>query len=512
MDVQRILRLFGLLTIVLLAQLSASHPTVRAAQQAPRYPFRLRLSAQANIVRAGEQIPFTVEFLDRDYQPIANDRDRAISFTFTPITAGAAGEVRPNPLTANANSPARAFFRGAQPGKLRIRADSEGLSSHEIIVSVQPRSSNARPVFLNAVLVGAGHLLDFTVHAQDTPLEPPFYFCDKSAPPVPANGKSPITLVICLRDAPATRETVVIRTTPACQISYNHSQPVTGATTFPMDAGNPVSNEIALTSLDAKEVKVEAHIAESRELQDTTTVRFDPVRPASITLDLVPEQVSSEKATAYLTVRLVDEAGAPIRQLSGQHIIEITASDSPKLLRVTKSSLVLSPDHLIDESTVETNGFPDSKELALLALDKAADLAATKTIKFTGTLPGVALVLLLLFAAGGGVVGGVTRHVFRSHSTTFLPKHIHGRLKPGFIGNLPFSCLFGVILFLAIKFGIGVAGKLPLDNLSRPDSMVFACFFGVLGGFAGVLVLDRLLNRILPDRQPHRARAGAAHV
>src|SRR5262252_3847675 len=271
MYVQRILRVSCPLIVALLVQLPASGPNARAAEQAPRYPFRLRLSAQANMVKAGEQIPLAVEFLDRDYQPIANDRDRAISFTFTPITQGAAGEVRPNPLTANANSPARAFFRGTQPGKLRVRADSPGLSSYEIIVSVQPRSAHASPGFLSAALAGAGRLLDFTVHAQDAAPEPPFYFCDKKVPSLPANGKSPIKLVICLRDAPATNKTVVIRTAPACHISYNNSQPVAGAMTFPMEAGNPVSNEIELTSLDSKDVKVDAYMVESRELQDTTT-------------------------------------------------------------------------------------------------------------------------------------------------------------------------------------------------------------------------------------------------
>jgi len=277
--------------------------------------------------------------------------------------------------------------------------------------------------------------------------------------------------------------------------------------TFPMEAGNPVSSEIDLTSFDPKDVKVDAYMVESRELQDTTTVRFDPIRPVSIILDPVPEQLTSDKATAYLTVSLADEAGAPIKQLSDQHTIEISASSHPELLRISKHSLVLSPDRPTAEARVETNGFPDSKELTLLALDSTASLTATKTFKFTGTLPGVALVILLLLAAAGGVVGGLTRHVFRARSTPVLPKRIHGRLKLGFIGNPPFSCLFGSILFLATRFGIGMGGKLALDNLSRPDTMAFAGFLGVLGGFGGILVLDRLLNRILPDRLPHRARA-----
>jgi hypothetical protein len=491
-----------LLPGALLAALLLPQLTIRAAATAPQYPFRLRLSVRTNTITAGDRIPLIIEFLDRDYQQISNDRGRLVSFTQNPITTAAAGEILPNPLPVpgNARSSSQATFQGRHPGKLSIRAECEGLQPYEIIVSIHAASVSA-----------LSRLLDFTVHAQGDVTEPPFHFCRKDLQPAPANGKSPVTLQVCLKDLPTEELRVRVETEPGCQVSYKNKSTRTGVLEFILDRGDDLSDEIDLTSSEPRTFNVQAYVMGKKDsLRDNIPVRFLPRSPASIILDGL-EEVTSVDSTVLLTVGFADDAGTPIRQLDCPHTIEISAGSHPELMDLSAKTLVLTPDRSTDVSPVGIKGFPENKELDLLAQDKDHPLKGMKTIKLNGPLPGITLLLLFL-AGAGGIVGGVTRHVFKSHSKSFLPKRVNGHLKLGFIGNLPFSSLFGAILFLAIRLGgTGIGGGVALNNLTRSDSMIFACFFGVLGGFAGILVLDRLVGRLLPHQQVNRARVKAAH-
>jgi hypothetical protein len=456
---------------------------------------------QASTIKAGDKIPLIVEFLDRDYQQVSNDRRRLVSFTQIPITTGASGEILPNPLpvAGNAWSSSPAIFKGWHPGKLTIRAECEGLQPYEIIVSVRAASVSA-----------LSRLLDFTVHAQEDVTEAPFHFCRKDLQPVPANGKSPVTLRVCLKDLPTEELRVRVETVPGCQLSYKEKSTRTGVLDFILDRGEDLSDEINLTSSEPRTLKVEAYVMGKKDsLRDNVPVRFLPRSPASIILDGL-EEVTSVDSKVLLTVGFADDAGTPITQLDCQHTIEISAGSHPELMNLSAKTLLLTPDQSTDVSPVGIRGFPENKELNLLAQDKDHPLKGMKTIKLNGPLPGMTLLLLFL-AGAGGIVGGVTRHVFKSNSKSFLPKRVNGHLKLGFIGNLPFSSLFGAILFLAIRLGgTGIGSGVALNNLTRSDSMIFAWFLGVLGGFAGILVLDQLVGRLLPNQQVQRARAKAA--
>jgi hypothetical protein len=499
--------LVRMLPVALFAALGGSSLPTRAADQAPRYPFRLRLKVQTNTVKVGGKIPLIVEFLDRDYQPVGNDRDRVISFKQNPLTAGASGDISPSLVTvpANATSSSQAIFQGKRPGKVMIRAECEGLAPYETVVSVREGSVST-----------LARWFDFTVHAQND--EPPFQFCTRDLQPVPANGKSPLVLQVCLKDIPSEKLRVRIDSTAATQISYKDEPAKPGFAEFVLGPDGPetdVSGEIRITSLTPGDFTVQARVVGRNSLHDEIPISFLALSPASIILDVQPESVTAAECKVQLRVALADDAGTTIRKLASKHSIDISAVANRELLALSTNPLVLTPDpdgyQVV--SDLEIKGFPESKELVLLAKDQDGTIRGeNRTIKLNGTLPGIGLLVLLLLAGAGGLVGSVTRHLLRSHSKSFWPKRIHGRLKLGFVGNLPFSALFGAMLFLGVRFGVaGVGGKIALANLSHTDSLIFAGFIGLLGGFAGILVLDRLVDWVLPSREPRPAKARTAH-
>jgi len=84
-----------------------------------------------------------------------------------------------------------------------------------------------------------------------------------------------------------------------------------------------------------------------------------------------------------------------------------------------------------------------------------------------------------------------------------LPNWSSGYLHLGLLGNVPFSFLFGYVLFQAAALGLLLGYQhAPAIASTRP----FAFFFGVLGGVGGIAVLDRLLDRIFPRRTGERPR------
>jgi hypothetical protein len=123
--------------------------------------------------------------------------------------------------------------------------------------------------------------------------------------------------------------------------------------------------------------------------------------------------------------------------------------------------------------------------------------------------------VLVSFAGLGGLLGGLARESYKGHFRQIIPKWRQGRLQVGVLGHMLFGSLFGVILFQAANLGLVTAASIPkLAAQGRPmaQTLTFAFFFGVLGGFGGIVILARLLEKVLPGdgKSDTAARAPAS--
>src|SRR5438034_11685088 len=75
--------------VLALTVLGGPGDTPRVTLQAPTQ--RLRLTINPATLRVGETARLTVDFLDSQFQPVANDRNRTIDFAQLPSGTGEAG-------------------------------------------------------------------------------------------------------------------------------------------------------------------------------------------------------------------------------------------------------------------------------------------------------------------------------------------------------------------------------------------------------------------------------------
>src|SRR3989454_7235303 len=133
--------------VLALTVLGGPGDTPRVTLQAPTQ--RLRLTINPATLRVGETARLTVDFLDSQFQPVANDRNRTIDFAQLPSGTGQAGSgtFSPSRVTVprGAQSSATATFRAGSPGKVLIRATAPnlapGLPARNVAVALEDRKS-----------------------------------------------------------------------------------------------------------------------------------------------------------------------------------------------------------------------------------------------------------------------------------------------------------------------------------------------------------------------------------
>jgi hypothetical protein len=200
-----------------------------------------------------------------------------------------------------------------------------------------------------------------------------------------------------------------------------------------------------------------------------------------------PATVHSGRQGYPLTLQLVDEAG------------KSQAADWDRRISL------IARDGKVDRDSVT---IPQGQDKATV-LYSAAGVLGTDTIRAdsVGLDPGscttnvvTAASLLVFFAGLGGVLGGLARHVYRVRSPILWPHRRHGHLEPGLVGNAAFSILFGVVHFQAAELGFHT-----FEWTGSFENGTCAFFLGVLGGFSGVLVLERLVKTGLGRARPEAA-------
>jgi hypothetical protein len=138
----------------------------------------------------------------------------------------------------------------------------------------------------------------------------------------------------------------------------------------------------------------------------------------------------------------------------------------------------------------------------------SAEISGTLEINIT-----TAALSLALFAGLGGMIGGFVRQTRDYNQLKILvPKVRNNSLELGLLGNIAGSLVCGLILYWSIKFGIWQFSAAPTFSSSTElGTKTLAFVFGTIGGFAGIVVLERLAGQFGLELKPAFDKAGLTH-
>ncbi len=481
--------------------LIAQSPATSAHSQGGS-PLRLRLKVESNTLRSGEATKIFAEFLNRDYQQVPNDGTRVVEFGLassgSPQTGS--GNVSPQRVTVGPGEwSAAATFVPGQPGKLFIRASSDGLDAAQTLVLITRQQSSSS---LLSQLVG-------NVTYAEPQNEPEI--APKEFPPAPANGKYQLIFQVSFLQAPPPGTVVRISTTLSSGgLMYKGQQIGCAVADIKLDEGQANSDLIGIFSATPGRVTVSARVVPNGP-KDYAEINFESPQPSRIIFDSDPQSIPSYQQAVPLSVQLADEGGFPIALGADREWrIRLTSAADSALVDFEPQSLVLTRDRPSAQSVLHFKRSPKASEIKLLALDEQNHSLRTGQKIITIQPPIViAAYWLLLAAVFGGAVGGLARQLHKADRVQrIMPKWTGRYWDLGLIGRISGSVVSGLFLYWTIKLGLA---RVTLDL----GTATVAFFFGGIGGFAGLVVLDRLVEwcfKLLRWSLPWRRRgAVAAH-
>jgi len=419
---------------------------------------------------------------------VANDRERTIYLEMRsagPAETGS-GDVAPRQATAPPGGAVTSSFRASRPGRLLIRATSDGLAPAQELVTV---------------VAGRSGLLEMLVPPVHAWTDDAFAIYPKDHLPVPVNGSSTALFTVTVGRKVEKNEVVRVRiaTRPAVPVTYDGRE-APGFAEFEIPEGNSNSRQIEISSERPRLVSVSARIVEARPAElrgtrdeDVAAVKFVPPRPERVVLK--PDQTGASPLWLPLTVGLEDTEHTAITALDQAHTIELSSRSS---VSFDRKRLQLSPAKPTGHATARF-GFFSWGEQQIVATDLENDLgtgSATVSVRMAASM-------LLLCAGLSGAFGALSRYVYRVRTHRLLPTRTHGRMEPGLLGNTVFGIGFGEVLYHAGR--LGLLHPLLVPGASAPDDgtlLALALLLGVVGGFGGIVILGRLTERILPAPKP----------
>lgn len=187
----------------------------------------------------------------------------------------------------------------------------------------------------------------------------------------------------------------------------------------------------------------------------------------------------------------------------------LVSTDKERTVNLTATNGVFSPNPLI---------IPSGKNMAKVRYTTSGSAAKVQISAHSeginsGSLEVgliTALYWLVTFALMGGLIGGVVRHISKDgyRLPRVLPCWTGDCWDLGLVGKLAVSIVGGLILYLIVKLGFYRAiGSVPLPEALDIGTKLVAFFFGVIGGFAGIYVLDWVVAKFVPGAQQQPAPA-----
>lgn len=206
-----------------------------------------------------------------------------------------------------------------------------------------------------------------------------------------------------------------------------------------------------------------------------------------------PSEVARGNSDAEFTVKLTDKDG------------KTTTADWDRKIDLTATYGTFSPNQLTipkgqDRARVKYVSADTTGKVSLKAESRGLTDGSQEIVLIT------AVYWLVLAALGGGLLGGVVRHLPRSDKLAEAqPKRATMRWT-GLVGSIGGSIVSGLFLFLALKLGLsGFLGSLALPSLDYGTILV-ALFLGGVGGYKGPAVFERLASGFIPEMQKGEVR------
>ncbi len=319
---------------------------------------RLKLKIQKRTLRVGERTQLTVEFLDRSYQNVPNDRKRELELTQVPPGAGGgAGEISPAQLTVNRGAQsATATFTARKPGRLMIRVTSSGLSPAQVPVVIRPQQNTLLPERLLS-----------SVHAQP---EIAVDIVREGVGPIPANNMTPAKLWIIVEAGELMANEVLhirVRAFPdGARFLYKGEQ--SPFAEIRLDEGKLASDEILVFSLTQGTLRVVAQL-QPQGPRGELELEFELPQPEGIIFLHEHVTIPSNQSEVPLSVKLADRDEQPITALDRQVQIHLSSPTDPDILDLDPQSLVLTPETPFGTSTLRLNALPSGGDILLQARD-----------------------------------------------------------------------------------------------------------------------------------------------
>lgn len=475
----------GLLTLSAPAGFTAKHPTAGG-------PLRLRLKVDHTTLQSGHATKMWAEFLDGDYQKVANDGTRQVKFEIEPRGSGS---ISPPEVTANPGdwSTPYATFASGRPARVLLRVSSVGLDSDETFVLVtRPAAS-----FITQVL----EMFETVAYAQDSPKI-------KILPVAPFKNSigSRVKFQVQFAGALPADSKIRISTDPSATIHYDgqDSERVKEISVKDITSGNDggMSNSIQITSQNVGDVEVSAVVHPSGP-RASATANFFPPSPSRILFDNSVREIPSTQTAIPISIQLADDLDHPI-QSDGTRNITFRRANEDDPVEFESPSVSFSPNQKSAGTMVHLKGLPRGNELTLYAVSQGDKnwITGHKTILIKGPIE-VMLYWLVLAALAGGMVGGVVRHIPKDYKLKqILPKWTGECWDLGLVGRVVGSIVCGLFLYLTMKLGVArIIGSPVLPAGIDLGTKLVAFFFGGIGGFAGTVVFDRLVSWCLPNPQ-----------
>jgi hypothetical protein len=185
--------------------ITQSPETTVASHVTGPVPLRLGLTVTTNTLRPGQTTRVTAQFLDGNYQPVANDGTRLVQFELLPFEGG--GLSQRQVKVAAGGQAAETTFTARQPGKVVITARAEGLDPARIILIVtRPAAS-----YVSQLFETVAYAQDFEGFAIDS---------DPAQKPQ-ANGISKAKFQVYFTKEPPAGTKVRVRVDAPAQIIYD---------------------------------------------------------------------------------------------------------------------------------------------------------------------------------------------------------------------------------------------------------------------------------------------------
>jgi hypothetical protein len=357
-------RILFLLLALLIGGVASVAPFTSQAQNTS--PQRLRISVEHRKLQPGQETKVVVEFLDMNYNPVANDTKREI--VIGQLSAGSnrtgGGHIKPYRLWIEPGEKAGyATFVSNHSGRVFITAESKGLESARTLVLITEQSASL-----------LSRLFE-TVAYADT--EEPFAISPEEDTGSANNSDPAVFQISFLNDVPAGTTLKISTNVTKGKIVYRGEVKGSSAAEIKLDSETSVTDDIQIFSTTPGEGYVYAKV--DGLFSAHAKVRFDKPRPTKILFDDVPKVIPSDATQVCVMARLYDESTVLVKADQDRTIHFRAAKDSDRI-SFEPESVKIPEGQNFAETRVKLTNLPSGNRISIIASSDPGIQSAEKSI------------------------------------------------------------------------------------------------------------------------------------